>query len=250
MSKEIEKSNSGVPSTSTGRKIVSTGMMAGLQVSLGQVELPRMFNQLVLFVLDGSGSMSGIGISGRSKGHEVHSCVVNVLERLQQSKNKTSFDVGFFAYAEDSVEMFSIRSVTKYELIKDCFNPCEFIIKYEKTELLLSLTTAKDLALDYLEKYKDSNTSVLIIILGDGAINDYDESYQLKEELNQHEKISFSSILLETPQWEEKFSKALINEIRNGFKNLASEGADYLSTIDPDEIRKHMIKSITKVSQL
>jgi len=249
MSKEIEKSNSSVQKTSTGRRIVSTGMMAGLQVSLGQVELPRMFNQLVLFVLDGSGSMNGMGISGRSKGYEVHSSVITVLERLKESKNKNSFDLSFIAFAEESVEMFPVKNLAHYNLSKDCFNPCEYLENRLRTSLCDSLEQTKNMALDYLQKNRNSNAKVIIVILGDGAIEDYENCYKIKEEVNQHAKITYSTILLETPDWKEKYPNA-IERIREQFKKLATEGAFYLSTVDPDEIRKHMIKSITKVSQL
>lgn len=252
MSNEIEKSNSGLNKSSspiTKGKFAS-GMMAGLQASLGQVELPRMFNQLVLFILDGSGSMTANGISGKTKGYEVHNSVINVLQRLQESKNKASFDVSFIAFAEDSVEMFPIKKVTNYSLTTDCFNPCEFIINHKKTNLHPSLEKVSILSNDYFNKYKGSNVGVLIIILGDGAINDYKECFNLKEGLNQNDKITFSSILMETPEWQQKYSESSIEELRNNFKNLASEGAGYLSTVDPEKIRKHMIQSITKVSKL
>jgi hypothetical protein len=249
MSREIEKSNVGIQKTSTGRRIVSTGMMAGLQASLGQVELPKMFNQLVLFVLDGSGSMNGLGISGKTKGYEVHSSVITVLERLKESKNKNSFDISFFAFAEDSVEMFPIKSLAHYNLSKDCFNPCEYLKNRGRTSLCSSLAQTKEIALDYLDKNKYSNSKVIIIILGDGAIEDFENCFKIKQELDKHEKINYSTVLLETPEWQEKYEDAL-EQIQEEFKSLASDGAFYLSTVDPDEVRKHMIKSITKVSQL
>lgn len=251
MSNEIEKSNTSLNNpTPISKGKFASGMMAGLQASLGQVELPRMFNQLVLFILDGSGSMTADGISGKTKGYEVHNSVINVLQRLQESKNKASFDVGFIAFAEDSVEMFPIKKVTNYSLTKDCFNPCEFIKNYKRTNLHASLEKVSELSTDYFNKYKGSNVGVLIIILGDGALHDYQKCFVLKEQLNKNDKITFSSILLETPEWQQKYSKNTIEEIREFFKNLASEGAGYLSTVDPEKIRKHMIQSITKVSKL
>lgn len=249
MSKEIQKSNTSLATSTSSRKTLSSGMMAGLQASLGQVELPRMFNQLVLFVLDGSGSMDGLGISGKSKGFEVHGTVATVLERLKESKNKNSFDIGFYAFAEESVEMFPIKSLTQYNLIKDCFNPCEYLKNRGGTSLCSSLNETREVALEYLEKNKNTNAKVIIIILGDGAIEDYEHCFDVKKEVNKNIKISFATVLLETPVWQEKYGQQQ-DYIQEEFKSLASEGADYISTVDPDEIRKHMIKSITKVSQL
>jgi Mg-chelatase subunit ChlD len=252
MSNEIQKLSGGLqqPSTVVQKGKFGSGMMSVFKASLGQLELPRMFNQLVLFILDGSGSMTFNGISGKSKGYEVHLSVVTVLERLLQSKNKASFDVGLIAFGEDAVEMFPVKPATKYNLQTDCFNPCEFIQNYRQTNVLAALKKAETIAEDYLLKHKESNVGVLILVLGDGAIHDFQESYKIKEEMNQLEKVSFSSVLLETPEWGEKYSTSVIEEMREDFRKLASDGASYLSTCDPEHIRKHMIQSITKVSKL
>ena len=249
MSNEIQKSNSGIQKTSTKKGIISNGMLAGLQASLGQVVLPRMFNQLVLFVLDGSGSMFGDGISGKSKGFEVHSSVINVLERLKQSKNKNSFDIGAIAFAEESLEFYPIQNLDKINLNKDCFNPCEYLKNRSNTLLSHSLEKTNQIAIEYLEKNRNSNSKVIVIIVGDGAIADFDSSVLIRKQVENHENITYSTILLETPEWQENYADDL-EIIRDEFKSLASDGAFYLSTIDPEEIRKHMIKSITKLSKL
>jgi archaellum biogenesis ATPase FlaH len=145
--------------------------------------------------------------------------------------------------------MFPIKSLAHYNLSKDCFNPCEYLKNRGRTSLCNSLTQTKEIALDYLDKNKNSNSKVIIIILGDGAIEDFENCFKIKQELDQHEKINYSTVLLETPEWQEKYKDAL-RQIQEEFKSLASDGAFYVSTVDPDEVRKHMIKSITKVSQL
>lgn len=189
MSSDLEKSeNSGLSKSNSSLSKVKfgQGMMAGVIASLNAIELPRMFNQLVIFLLDGSGSMTYNGLSGKSKGYEVHQAAINVLQRLKESKNKSSFDVAFWAFANETVEMFPVKSVKEFDLIKDCFNPCEFIKDYTKTNLKEALTYAKNQANDYLNKYKDQNTKVLFIILGDGAINDYSKCLDIKEEISAH----------------------------------------------------------------
>lgn len=248
MSKEIEKSSTEVKTT-PGRRIISNGMMAGMQVSLGQVELPRMFNQLIIFLLDGSGSMTFEGISGKSKGDEVHEAVIKVLQRLQVSKNKSSFDVAFWAYANETVQMYPLKPVKEIKLAQDCFDPCKFINDYKFTKLTKALGCAKDLASEYLEKYKSENTKILILILGDGAINDYSKCLEIKEEISNIQSISFSSILFESTNWQE-LEELTIKKWKYNFSQLASSQADYLSTVDPEKIRSHMIQSITKVSKI
>lgn len=252
MSEELQKNEDGLSKVNTplGKTKIGQGLMKGAIAGLSTIELPRMFNQLVIFLLDGSGSMTFPGKTGKSKGYEVHQAVVNVLERLKESKNKSSFDVAFWAYSNETAEMFPVKSVKEFDLIKDCFNPCEFINDYTNTLLNEALGNAKSKALSYLESYKDQNSKVLIIILGDGAINDYDACFELKEELSSNSSIVFSSILFESPTWEEKFSAAQIKELQEEFSRLASTKADYMSTVDAEKIRSHMIQSITKISRI
>ena len=130
------------------------------------MELPRQFSQLVLFVLDGSNSMTWDGTSGFSKGHEIHQSVVEVLERLQSSKNKASFDIGFWAFANESKEMYPIQPLKEYDLKKNCFNPCEFINEGDATYLSETLQSVENVVNDYLDKHKDLNRKALIILLG------------------------------------------------------------------------------------
>lgn len=252
MSKEIQKSNTGLnkSSTSLGKTKIGQGLMAGIIGSLNSIELPRMFNQLIIFLLDGSGSMTFNGTSGKSKGYEVHQAVINVIQRLKESKNKSSFDVGFWAFANETIEMFSIKLAKDYDLVKDCFNPCEYVTDYSKTNLNDAILNASNKASEYIDKYKDKNTKVLIIVLGDGAINDYSECILIKERISSNPQILFSSILFESPDWDEKLSTETIRTIKQNFSKLASSEADYLSTVDADKIRNHMIQSITKVSKI
>lgn len=252
MSNEIEKSNTNLSQQQTGLGKAKLGqsMLAGSLASLSKITLPRMFNQLVIFLLDGSGSMTYPGTSGKSKGHEVHQAVINVIERLKDSKNESSFDVALWAFANESVAMSPIKQIIEFNLVKDCFNPCEFIKDYSKTNLQDTLISARELSLSYLEKHRDQNTKVLIIILGDGAINDYESTLEVKESLKGNEKIVFSSILFESPTWIEKFDESVIDSVKGEFSKLATSEADYMSTVDPEKIRSHMIQSITKISKI
>lgn len=252
MSKELQKSDkSSLASKSAiGKSKIGKGLLAGSIASLSTIELPRMFNQLVIFLLDGSGSMTYPGSTGKSKGLEVHQSVVTVLERLKESKNKSSFDVAFRAYANETVEMYPIRSAKEMDLVKDCFNPCEFIKDYSSTKLTQALDLVEIQAREYIQKYKDQNTKVLIIILGDGAISDYKECLTKKDTLLQNPLITFSSILFESPDWSDKMDTDSIERLKDNYSKLASSNADYMSTVDPEKIRGHMIQSITKLSNI
>ncbi len=253
MNNEMQKSERGLNKvSSTENKITRfQNLAAGHLASLKKLpDAPRMFNQLVIFLLDGSGSMTYPGKTGKSKGYEVHQSTIVVLERLQKSKNVRSFDVAFWAFANESIEMFPVKSVKEVNLQNDCFNPCEFINDHSKTLLTETLLRAYDQAKNYLNNYEGQNTKVLLIILGDGAINDYSECLELKNTISNNKDISFSSILFESPNFELELGKEALQELNSDFSNLASSHADYMSTVDPEKIRSHMIQSITKVSNV
>ena len=130
------------------------------------------------------------------------------------------------------------------------FNPCEFVTDQSNTFLYQSFRNANAQATEYLEKYKGQNTKVLIIILGDGAIHDYSECFSLKEDGASNELITFCSILFESSDWQEDMDMETVNELKLEFSKLASTQADYMSTVDAEKIRSHMIQSITKISKI
>ena len=119
MSKEIiKKGGNGSKASKTGKLDMLNINTSALTASLNDLTIPRLFYQLVVFVLDGSGSMSYPGISAASKGEEVDSAVRQVIKRLVSSKNKNSFDINIWAYANESVKILETTPVTSFDLKK------------------------------------------------------------------------------------------------------------------------------------
>lgn len=251
MGNEIQKSDKKSVSIGANSSAIDNinALNAGRKAALSKTELPRQFSQLVLFVLDGSHSMGRKGTSGFSRGEEVHDSVLKVLERLQKSKNRSSFDVGFWAFAEESREMYSIRQVKQFNINKDSFNPCKVINKGNGTRLFETLQSLELIINNYLDEHKNLNRKVLVIILSDGEIHDYEEVIEIKSKL-QSENIVFSSIFYESIDWEDFFDEMDLNEIKENLSNLASEDAYFLSSVDPEKIRQYMIQSVTKISNI
>lgn len=251
MGNQIQKTDKNEIITSTGKSPLDklNNLTSGLSAALSKMELPRQFSQLVLFVLDGSNSMTWDGASGFSKGHEIHQSVVNVMERLQSSKNRASFDIGFWAFSNESVEMYPVKQLKDYNLVKDCFNPCEFISDGGATYLTETFQSVEKVVHDYLEEHKELNRKALVILLSDGELHDYEEVIQLKSKF-QNELVVFSSIFFESLDWGDNYEDWEIDEIKEHLSNLASEEAFFLSTVDAEQIRKHMIQSVTKISNV
>jgi uncharacterized protein YegL len=251
MSNEIQKSTKqGGMQKSTGQKLDLASLnVQTLSQCLGGMSIPRLFYQLVVFVLDGSGSMKLRGESIKSKGEEVENTVKKVIERLQNSKNNKSFDISVWAYAEECQEVLPLISTTDINLAIS-LNPCSYITQNRRTELKETLVNVRDLCNEYLLKYHSKNTQALVLILSDGAIHDQDDAMELCKEIKNNNKITISTILFESKDWKEKYEDEDLKFLQDNLKMLSSGSDFFASTLDPEEVRKHMIKSISTVSKI
>ena len=221
----------------------------------GELVLPRLYYQLVIFILDGTGSMTWEGKTGKSKGEEVDESVKAVLKRLYSSKNRNSFDIATWVFAEKNKRILDVTNMDRFDYNSFDFNPCSYFHENYMYEYLDdTLIEVKQVCDNYFEKHKEKNTKALIIILSDGAIKYFDSALGYFNELKMNKRITVSSVLLEDMRWvdDEEFKE----ETRSKLKLFASDNdinkghKFFLSTIDPEEIRKHMIKSISTVSKI
>lgn len=249
MSKDIQKTGDQPKKSKIGKLDLLDINTTALNNALGDLQPPRLFYQLVVFVLDGSGSMTYPGMSGKSKGEEVQSAVKQVLERLNNSKNKNSFDVCLWAYANESVRISNITPVESFNLIQS-INPCDYIQRYDGTNLISTLISVKNECQDYLRINKSKNAQVLIVILSDGALDESEESIKLCNGIKELDNVSVSSIFYESKTWQENYNVQDIVVLKKDMESLASDSSLFTSTLDPEEIRKHMIKSISTVSKI
>ncbi len=246
MSNKLQKTNSNL-GKKTGLGLASVNMK-GLTESLNNLLVPRLFYQLVVFVLDGSGSMTYPGMTGKSKGTEIEESVKQVIKRLLNSKNKNSFDISVWAYANESVQILPKTTVSSFDLEKS-LNPCDYIEKYNKTDLTSTIKSVQLECDNYLEQNKDKNAQALVLVLSDGAIHNYNDTVKLFDNLKSNSKITIASIFYESKEWQEEYSLD-VNVLKGNMKILASNSELFTSSLDPEEIRKHMIKSISTVSKI
>jgi hypothetical protein len=254
MSDELQKSQGSGLSSTGARKAVDLGRKMGDIASKlagsAAIELPRMFHQLVVFVLDGSGSMTVPGLSGRSKGKEVHEAVKAVMERLQRSKNKNCFDVSCRVYSIDDKVILSQRLVTTVSTAGQSFDPTGHI-EAKDTYVVPALEAARDEAVAYLKANAGKRAQALIILLSDGALHDEEDALELAEEIKTMGGVALSTIfygtdprILRMKGADEHFNEQCAEVL----KEMATSDAFHTSTLDPEEVRKHMIRSISSVS--
>ena len=252
MSKEIQKVDSTISTTKTNKLDLSKFNSAALSLALEDVELPRLFHQLVVFILDASESMTWEGISGKTKGEEIHNQIVPIIERLQSSKNKNCFDVSMIAFSQETNEFIKNKKATEIDTKNFDFNPCSHVGNY-KTEIVKSLAITEDRINSYFKK-NSSSSQALIIILSDGALDDQLEALEICQNLKKNNKVTIASYLLEDMNWKNTLSENRLKLFQYNIKELSSLDSNGLhffhSKVDPTEIRNHMIKSISTVSKI
>ena len=270
MSKEIKKTGkTGLVETKTGKLDLLNINTSALSACLDDLAIPRLFYQLVIFIIDGSNSMNEDSKNGISKADEIDKGIRSIIQRLKESKNSNSFDLCFLAFSEEFEDVISIKNIRDISPDQS-FNPLTFVTP-KGTRLNDSLIHTKELVTEYHEKNETKNCQVLIQILSDGAISDYEASIKTVDEIKSINNTTVSCQFLEShieegQNWysfnessgELDFdSKWTIEEVRkseeiiaNKFKKFASTPDLFVTSIDPEEIRKHMIKSISTVSKV
>lgn len=265
MSKEVQKINN----IKKGKLDLLNINNSALNASLGGLVIPRLFYQLVVFIIDGSNSMNDNTKNGVSKAEEIDEGIKSIIKRLIKSKNSSSFDICYLTFSDEFEEVFPPTCVKNINNTQS-FNPLNFITP-KGTNLCDALEHTKNIVNQYYQDNTSKNCQVLIQILSDGAIHDYDASIRVINQIKSINKTTISCQFLESHiedgqqwfSWNESTGKLnydkpwTIEDVRkdeeriaNRFKEFASNSDLFVTSIDPEEIRKHMIKSISTVSKI
>jgi uncharacterized protein YegL len=271
MSHEVIKPPSGSPEKSSlkDKLKLSREQLSNMKSSLSVQKLPRLYNQLVIFIIDGSRSMKTQSINKIPKCQDIDINIRGVINRLRDSKNSLSFDVAVIAFSDHHTNCFGIKGVTEIES-GFCFDPVKIIKEPKGTYLRAPLLETKAIIESYFKKYKDKNNSALILLMTDGILDDYNTSLEAAKEIKGIENVTISVAYLEDEisenskwhTWNEKTGEmdesveVSHEDVRKGrikvsekLSVFASENAFYVKTIDPEKIRKHMINSISLTSK-
>jgi uncharacterized protein YegL len=252
MSKDLIHKKKTTPIGVTKKLDLSSTNQKSLASALAKVELPRLFYQLVIFVLDASESMTWEGLTGNTKGEEMGAQLPKIIERLKASKNKNCFDLSMIAFSSSTNHFLPPTNITNIDLNEVDLNPCNKVGNY-KTFMANALLESESLINKYFSEHKD-HSQVLLILLTDGDLNDYDKSLEIAERIKQNSRASISSCLFEDKNWNQKLDNDSLERIRHNVRSLASQSPSgerfFVSKIDAEEIRKFMLKSISTISKV
>jgi hypothetical protein len=271
MSKDIQKVDKvGLIQSNKKKLDLSTINTGALSASLSELSIPRLFYQLVIFVIDGSNSMHGKTSNNISKAEEIDKSIRLIVRRLKESKNSNSFDISFVPFSDDFDRCYGIKNIKDIKL-QDSFNPFDYIEQPKGTYLEKAFCYIEQISEEYLNCNIDKNAQVLIQILSDGAIDDFAKTQDKMNKIKENEKITIACQFIESEidenlqyySWDEstgkidRDSKWTIEEVKqsrirvsNKFKTLATSDDLFITSANPEEIRKHMIKSISTVSKI
>ena len=254
MSKDLQKADkNGLTKSKTGKIDFANFSIDTFAKTMATTELPRLFYQLVVFVLDASESMTWEGVTGKTKGSEIHDQIISIIERLRNSKNSNSFDINMYAFSQSHEEFIPMTSPKDINLVGVSFNPCDYVGNYQTYAEPVFLEVEKKIE-NYLTTNRDKNCQAMIVFLGDGDIYDYPKVNKICTRLKSNKKVTILSYLLEDKTWVQDLSEDELNVLQNNIKDMSSKDANGLnffeSKVNPEEIRKHMIKRISTVSKI
>jgi len=254
MSKDLQKTDKNeINISKSGKLDFTSDSLKAYRDALTVFEVPRLFHPLVVFVLDASESMTWEGVTGKTKGSEIHDQIIPIIERLRNSKNSNSFDINMYAFSQSHEEFIPMSSPKDINLDSVSFNPCDYVGNYQTYAEPVFLEVERKIE-NYLTKNKDKNCQAMIVFLGDGDIYDYPKVNDICGRLKSEKKVTILSYLLEDKTWVQDLSEEELIVLQNNIKDMSSKDANGLnffeSKVNPEEIRKHMIKSISTVSKI
>ena len=112
---------------------------------------------------------------------------------------------------------------------------------------------------------------MLILLLTDGALDDRTQSLATLKRIKENPRVTVSAMHFQKEvdedseyySWDEKtgeldyssswtIEEVKENQVKIGerFREFASNDTYFLNTLDPEEVRKHMIKSVSSTSKL
>lgn len=212
---------------------------------------PKLFRQLVVFVLDGSGSMTQPGASMASKGTEVDEAIRQVFDRLSKSKHSNCFDINAIAFSSKVNEFMELTPFEEIEPIEWSFDPTKHVGNY-RTYALDAIEMAVETAHAYLEEHSEMNRKALIILLTDGLLDDHEEVTSFLEE--QDSEDVFTATVYFKTEWNERQKEVWDTDELDDIavkilKDIASLDKLAWEEMNAETVREAMIKSMSIVSQ-
>ncbi len=214
---------------------------------LGTITTPQSFHQLGIFVIDGSGSMTGTTTGNLSRADAVNIAVRETLTRFKASRKENCFSFSVVAFGDKA------RTVTPQQKCIDIddyanYDPLQFFNNGKgssSTNIASGLEEALSVAQTFFAN-KSSNTphKVAIVVLTDGMCHNSENTKIIAETIKLNPNIQIYCCCLESLSGSYADAETLL-------KTIATNPAlGYKTVYDKDTIRNFFVASITTASGL
>jgi len=205
----------------------------------GGVKLPRVFNQLGILVLDGSGSMTEIATGNAPKAKHVESAIYELFNRMNGSRVKQNFS--FACVKFDNTPSITLKP-TAFDfsmLMNTNFDPLEE--KGGQTYINLALEQAKQLAEEFLNSAQAGSVphKVLILLLSDGMCFEPEKTNLIASDIKSNPKIEIATVYFGTVGNNDVDAQTLMKEV-------ASDSTRYTTVYDGEALRNFFERSISQ----
>jgi Mg-chelatase subunit ChlD len=209
----------------------------------GGVKLPRVFNQLGIFVLDGSGSMSENTTGNHPKAKEVELACFELFNRMNASRVKQNFSFACIKFDNTPTTILSPIQFDFNTLMNTNFDPLDG--KGGQTYINLALERAKEMAEDFLNSASVESVphKVLILLMSDGMCFEPDKTLQISSEIKSNPKIEIASVYFGTVGGNDVNAQNLM-------KDVASDTTRFSTVYDGEALRSFFERSISQSANI
>ena len=218
----------------------------GFGKKIGTIATPRVFHQLGILVLDGSGSMKE-GLSGRkiSLAQEVSTAVKDTFTLFKGSSNRNNFSFAVVYYDHRGKIELGITPATKVDDMRS-YDPT--IGMEGTTSIAEGLKLAKKLSDEHLSNQENGGIpkSVVIVILSDGMDMTEQETIAIANTLKSNDKITVTSCFFETLGGD----KDGMNQAANFLKGLCTSSDHFNIVFDADKVKNFFVASVSNKKKI
>lgn len=215
--------------------------------NIGEIVTPPSFHQLGIFVIDGSGSMTGKTTSSLSKAESVNLAVRETLTRFKASRKKDCFSFAIVAFGDHGKTVAPRQKGTDFDDYAD-YNPLQYFNNgtgSSSTNIASGLEEALKIANDF---FVNRESSVLhkaaIIVLTDGMCHHEAETRRVSDQLKQNPNIQIFCCCLEELGQSYGEAETLLKYV------TTNQVTGYKTVYDKDTIRGFFVNSITAATGL
>jgi uncharacterized protein with von Willebrand factor type A (vWA) domain len=215
--------------------------------NIGEIVTPQSFHQLGIFVIDGSGSMTGKTTSNLSKAEAVNLAVRETFTRFKVSRKKDCFSFAVVAFGDHAKAVGQRQKGTDIDDYAD-YNPLQYFDNgtgSSSTNIASGLEEALRIANDFFANKESSVPhKAAIVVLTDGMCHHEADTRRVADQIKQNPNIQIFCCCLE------ELGQSY-GEEENLLKYVATnQVTGYKTVYDKDTIRGFFVSSITAATGL